>query len=269
MIHACLALSLLGAPSLAQDSQPSIEALTAHVEQLSSEAFGGRALGEPGGQMSVDYLVQALGELGLEPGGPKDAQGQRSFVQMFPMQRYEHAFEPSLVLTKVSGGEDVGVYGKDFNVNVHGLMRGTPKLEIFRFADAGLPISVASPERALLFALGSNFRKRLLTDRGLLEPGTWGLELRAQEMTRGGIALGKPALRYDTKKPSDERFEMVTLLGDFARDLKWLGYSHVQLKADETWKEVQLANVVAVLPGANSALQGESILVQAFYDHQA
>ncbi len=46
----------------------SAEDFAAHVRTLSSDAFGGRAPGTPGEQMTADYLVAQFQRLGLQPG---------------------------------------------------------------------------------------------------------------------------------------------------------------------------------------------------------
>lgn len=43
--------------------------LVGHVSILASEAFEGRAAGEPGGKLAADYIARALEKLGLEPLG--------------------------------------------------------------------------------------------------------------------------------------------------------------------------------------------------------
>ena len=51
-----------------------------HIETLSSDEFGGRAPGSPGEELTVAYLSDAFGELGLEPGNPDG-----TWVQAVPL----------------------------------------------------------------------------------------------------------------------------------------------------------------------------------------
>ncbi len=67
------------------------EELMEHITVLASDAFQGRGTGTEGEQMSVDYLVNALQELGAEPGV-----GDSSFVQSFPLlgqTTYDHSMK--------------------------------------------------------------------------------------------------------------------------------------------------------------------------------
>lgn len=268
MIHLSTLL-LASALGLPQETQAEQGALQTHVETLTSEAFGGRGLGEPGAELTVEYLVQALKELGLEPAGQPDGEGNPSFRQSFELYRYNHSVEPKLILTRRDGQEEVGVYGLDFTVNTQGLMRGTEKLEVYYLTDARVGKEVTSPDRALVFCLPVPFRTSVLKEREMLEPESWGLEIRPHSSTRQGTRLGIPAPRFERKPPveKDERFEMITLLGKLASDLNWRGYTHAQFIANEECQRVMVSNVVAVLPGSDPKLAKESVLLQTFYDH--
>ena len=63
----------------------------AHVQTLSSDAFGGRAPGSAGEQMTVDYLETEFRRLGLQPGN------NGAFVQTVPM--LVTTADPATVLT--------------------------------------------------------------------------------------------------------------------------------------------------------------------------
>lgn len=67
-----------------------------HIEILASDEFGGRAPGSPGEDLTIDYLVQNLESLGLEP-----ANGD-SYTQDVPLAWVEVSNNPDLVF---SGGE--------------------------------------------------------------------------------------------------------------------------------------------------------------------
>lgn len=263
-------LLLFGALGLPQEPETQHGALQTHVEALTNEVLGGRGLGEPGAEFTVEYLVQALADLGLEPGGQPDASGAPGFRQSFDLYRYTHSVEPKLILTRGDGVEELAVYGQDFKVNTHGLMRGTEKLDVYYLTDARVGKEATSPGRALVFCLPAPFRKHVLKEREMLEPGSWGLEIRPHSSTKQGTPQGIPAPRFERKPPAegDERFEMLTLLGKYASDMDWRGYTHAQFIADEECRRVQVSNVVAVLPGADPALAGESVLLQAFYDYE-
>ena len=81
--------------SSAQNSyQITPEALTAHVKTLSSDAFGGRAPGTEGEDLTIAYLTKAFFEAGLKP-----ANGN-SYTQDVPMVSIETLDSPQIHLVK-------------------------------------------------------------------------------------------------------------------------------------------------------------------------
>jgi Zn-dependent M28 family amino/carboxypeptidase len=67
-----------------------------HVEILASDEFGGRAPASPGEKLTVDYLIKAFRDAGLEPGNGD------SYTQDVPLAWVETVNKPELV---ISGGE--------------------------------------------------------------------------------------------------------------------------------------------------------------------
>ncbi|HEX7964469.1 MAG TPA: M28 family metallopeptidase [Gammaproteobacteria bacterium] len=98
--------------ALATDMPAFSEAnLRGSIQTLSSDAFGGRAPGSPGEQLTVDYIAGKFKDYGLVPG----AGG--SYLQDVPMKQITAA--PDAELT-VSGGKDAPLkfaYGKDMVVS--------------------------------------------------------------------------------------------------------------------------------------------------------
>lgn len=76
-----------------------------HVETLASDAFGGRAPGSPGEELTVTYLVDWFRELGLEP-----ANGD-SYTQDVPLASVEVINRPDLVFRGGEGEDLVLSYG--------------------------------------------------------------------------------------------------------------------------------------------------------------
>ncbi len=70
-------------------------ALAGHIETLASDAFGGRAPGSPGEEMTVNYVAGAFQDAGLKP-----ANGD-SYIQEVPLVSIETAGAPTLT---VKGG---------------------------------------------------------------------------------------------------------------------------------------------------------------------
>jgi len=69
-------------------------ALEAHIKTLSSDAYGGRAPGTPGEELTVAYLSAAFKDAGLKP-----ANGD-SYTQNVPLVSIETEGAPELMLTK-------------------------------------------------------------------------------------------------------------------------------------------------------------------------
>lgn len=67
-------------------------ALHEHVKTLSSDAFGGRAPGSPGEEMTVNYLTEAFKEAGLKPAN------DGSYVQEVPLVSIETTNAPALTI---------------------------------------------------------------------------------------------------------------------------------------------------------------------------
>jgi Zn-dependent M28 family amino/carboxypeptidase len=86
LAKACLTLlatAALAPPALAQSSGPIDAArMSATVKDLASDAFQGRGPGTPGETRTIDYLIQRLKALKLEPGGPGG-----SWTQAVPLVR--------------------------------------------------------------------------------------------------------------------------------------------------------------------------------------
>lgn len=72
-------------------------ALAGHIETLSSDAFGGRAPGSPGEEMTINYIADAFKEAGLKP-----ANGD-SYIQDVPLVSIETTGAPSLVIEGGNG----------------------------------------------------------------------------------------------------------------------------------------------------------------------
>lgn len=81
-----------------------------HVATLSSDDYEGRAPGTRGGRMTIDYLVEAFSELGLDP-----AYGD-SYLQPVPMIELTNAERSDLVLD-IDGQEMVLAYPEQMVLN--------------------------------------------------------------------------------------------------------------------------------------------------------
>jgi Zn-dependent M28 family amino/carboxypeptidase len=78
-----------------------------HIETLASDAFGGRAPGSPGEELTVNYLVDYFKGLGLEP-----ANGD-SYTQDVPLASVEVTNKPDLVIAGGTGEDMVLAYSTD------------------------------------------------------------------------------------------------------------------------------------------------------------
>jgi len=80
---------------------------TANVKTLASDEFGGRAPGTKGEELTVNHMVSAFKELGLEP-----ANGD-SYVQSVPLTSVEVTNSPTLTFTDKNGQQTVLNYVTD------------------------------------------------------------------------------------------------------------------------------------------------------------
>jgi len=78
-----------------------------HIETLASDAFGGRAPGSPGEELTVKYLIDHFTKFGLQP-----ANGD-SFTQDVPLTSVEVVNKPDLVIKGAEGEELVLAYSTD------------------------------------------------------------------------------------------------------------------------------------------------------------
>jgi Zn-dependent M28 family amino/carboxypeptidase/predicted small secreted protein len=106
----------------AAEFEPSINAgdFAAHVEQLASDEFAGRAPGSVGEEKTVAYLVEQFKRLGLEPGNGD------SYLQTVPM--VETTADPSTTITlQVDGQPRELAFGEDM---VIGTRSGEAQVDI-------------------------------------------------------------------------------------------------------------------------------------------
>ncbi|MDZ4731116.1 MAG: M28 family metallopeptidase [Xanthomonadales bacterium] len=78
-----------------------------HIETLASDAFGGRAPGSPGEELTVSYLIDYFKSLGLEP-----ANGE-SYTQDVPLASVELTNKPDLVIAGATGDDLVLAFSTD------------------------------------------------------------------------------------------------------------------------------------------------------------
>ena len=96
-----------------------------HVQQLASDAFGGRGPGTEGEQKTVDYIKAQFARIGLQPGNGGD------WFQTVPMVETT-ADESATLALKVGGAEQLLKFGDDMVV---GTRTGQPQVGI---KDSGL-----------------------------------------------------------------------------------------------------------------------------------
>ncbi|WP_262693598.1 M28 family metallopeptidase [Kordiimonas aquimaris] len=98
---ACMSVAAMVATGCSTEEntayQLSNDGLRKHVEVLSSDAFGGRAPGTRGEELTIQYLENAFRSMGLEP-----ANGN-SYIQNVPLASIETMDSPALTIL---GGED-------------------------------------------------------------------------------------------------------------------------------------------------------------------
>ena len=66
-----------------------VDRLTAHVKEVSSDAYEGRSPGTPAELKVVDYLSRQLAAAGVQPGGDPDGRGGRKWTQAVTLFKFE------------------------------------------------------------------------------------------------------------------------------------------------------------------------------------
>ncbi|HKL15349.1 MAG TPA: hypothetical protein VJ915_06915, partial [Balneolaceae bacterium] len=86
------------------------ESLLSHIEVISSDEFEGRAPASRGEDLTVDYLVEHLQEMGISPGMPDG-----SFIQEFPLLGQQVDGDGATIRINTGGGSAAELeYTADF-----------------------------------------------------------------------------------------------------------------------------------------------------------
>lgn len=119
--------------------QPEISAadFAAHVQQLASDAFGGRGPGTEGEQKTVEYIKDQFARIGLQPGNGG------SWYQTVPM--VETTADPAATLDfRIGPQQQVLAFGKDM---VIGTRTGQPEVRLQDSPVVFVGYGVNAPER--------------------------------------------------------------------------------------------------------------------------
>lgn len=119
--------------------QPDITAadFAAHVEQLASDAFGGRGPGSAGEQKTIEYIKQQFARIGLQPGNGE------SWVQTVPMLRTT-AHPDAVLHLKIGETRQDLAFGTDMVV---GTRTGQTRVDIVDSPLVFVGYGVDAPER--------------------------------------------------------------------------------------------------------------------------
>jgi Zn-dependent M28 family amino/carboxypeptidase len=154
--------TLILAAAAAASAQPTPtfdpERLDQHIQELSSDAYQGRAPATAGEQMTVEYLSKQLQAAGVQPGGDL-VNGRRQWTQRVPLLRSEFVGEPQVTIQTAAGpirltqGEQVAVM-PPVNGQKQVTLNGAPLV----FAGYG----VTAPERGWDDFKGQDVRGKIL-----------------------------------------------------------------------------------------------------------
>src|SRR5215203_2808061 len=121
-----------------------VDRLTAHVKEVSSDAYGGRSPGTAAEAKVVDYLSRQLASAGVQPGGDPDGRGGRKWTQAVTLLKFEAAGPVNASFT-VNGATMPLKQGEQIAVRA-------PQLPIPRLTIRNAPLvfvgyGVSAPER--------------------------------------------------------------------------------------------------------------------------
>ncbi len=256
----------------------SIERAQQHTAALTRPDMAGRQSGSPGAELAAEYIADKFAEYGLQPAGDNPGSGP-TYFQRFPADYANLVEAPEVTILDPSGrkvtsllhrqdllttfehvvawGETTGelVYIRDFD---YGQMDLTGKI-VLREPDRAISVEVTKAFDH--GAAGILFLSDLDYERGQSVKAPLPLTLTE--------AIEIPALRL-TLSGSEKLFEaaghtLVSLRsGPPAQPLGL----QVQVRVPHSGPEqVEVANVLGYIPGADPELSSEVVIVGAHYDH--
>lgn len=239
----------------------------AHVRYLADDRLEGRAVGSDGARCAADYIADRLRALDLEPGGPEG-----SFFQTFPIRKgaelaadnalsvdgSSYAVQVDWVPTGFSASGDLdgelvyGGYGLSSPGNPHDRdtrIDLTGKVSVFDWGDPDAP-------HGMSLRGDPHFKATVAAGRDAA-----GVLLLAPE----GMALPGPA--DEVRGMLD--IPVAIVAGSRAEEIRVAARrsAGVRLTTDVRETRVDARNVVALLPGSDSVLRDEYVIVGAHYDH--
>ncbi len=120
-IATAISLLALAAPLAAQEWQPEVGAVRAHVSFLASDEMKGREAGTPEYDIAARYVAAQFDALGLKPVGAKD-----SYIQPVPLVTFRAASEGSVELVRGSTATKLQ-FGADYLPGANPLSQETVK----------------------------------------------------------------------------------------------------------------------------------------------
>jgi peptidase M28-like protein len=256
-------LALLLTTAAAPPVPPAAADLQAHVLALTAPEMEGRGSGTPGGDRAAHYIAAELARLGLQPGGDADTFFQEFVVGEVPRAGAGSRLAPAGPAAQaLAVGQAWTPHGGSAAGRVSGELvfvgpddyAGVDARGRIALALAGAPGSAARASRL----------EQLIAAR---RAGALGLliveaTLPAMASTAAPVALLSGSVTY---AGADE------LLGGAGRTLDGLARgatgARVELGVELTREQPRAANVIGVLPGADSALAREAVVIGAHYDH--
>src|SRR5262245_6084178 len=143
-LAACVFGAVIAFSSWAQQS-PAFDTgrLSAHVKELSSDAFEGRSPDTPGETKTVDYITRGFKDAGLSPGGDlKD--GQRAWTQAVPLGKFEIAGPVKIAATV---GKETLDWTQGDQISVRAAMNGATAVKVDKVPLVFVGYGVSAPER--------------------------------------------------------------------------------------------------------------------------
>lgn len=144
---ACAVAAALGFASAAlADQTPTFDAkrLSEEVRTLSSDEFEGRAPDTAGETKTVEWIIRHFRDAGLQPGGPKGKDGQRSWTQEVPLLRAD--IKGPVKASVKSAGETL-MLTQGEQIAIRAAMDGSTSVDITDIPLVFLGYGVSAPER--------------------------------------------------------------------------------------------------------------------------
>lgn len=267
--------------------------LKEHIKYLSSDALKGRLTGTAGDSLAAEYIRSELREYGLRPLGDNGFQRFKVTDKVFAGslnnllingKKYNHGtdFEPASFSENGSLNSTVIFGGYGFTINSDSLKWDDYKGQEFKgkwiMILRGDPEPDNSRSRYASFS-GDRDKAMVAKDLGaggvlLVSGSNFDKEDKFDPLSKNDYSVGIPVIRIK-RKVADEILQgtnssiesLETRLNTSKAPASFAVPANIEAKAELVASKTNTRNVIMILPGTDSLLKKEYVIVGAHFDH--